>query len=308
MPHPLGVKHVQAIHAVILTGSVTGAAEKLHVTQPALSNRLRDAEERLGFELFERRAGRVVPNANAMLLFEEIERSFVGLQHINNLCERIRQQRRRRLSIACTPAFAATVLPRVLAACREQAHDVFFAVESRSAEQVVALVNSRKADIGFALDTPPFPGVCNEMLAETPIVCYLPAHHRLARRGHTVGAQELMDEPMISLSRNEGVEQITAHAFHAYGGLPAAVAECPAALAACAMAGAGVGFVLFDPLIMTVLDPQLVVARPFEPAINLVYRAYWPESREQPPILAQLIALARHAIESQCAQWKRDNR
>ncbi len=115
MPQPLGVKHIQAIHAVILAGSVTGAAERLHVTQPALSNRLRDAEERLGFELFERRAGRLVANANALLLFDEIERSFVGLQHINSLFDRIRQQRRRRLSIACTPAFAAAVLPRVLA-------------------------------------------------------------------------------------------------------------------------------------------------------------------------------------------------
>lgn len=308
MPHPLGEKHIRAIHAVIITGSVTAAAERLNVTQPALSNRLRDAEERIGFELFERRAGRLVPNTNAMLLFDEIERSFVGLQHIETLCQRIRQQRRRRLSIAATPAFAAVVLPRVLAAIRSRTDDVYFTVESRSAEHVAALTSSRKADIGFALDMPPIPGVRSEVLAEAPMVCYLPRRHRLARRTGTVRAEELRDEPMISLSRSEGIEQVVANAFQVTGGLPAPVVECPAALAACAMAASGVGFVIFDPLPFSLLDPRSVAVRAFEPAANLVYRAFWSESRSQPAELEELISLARREVVALCAQWKRASR
>ena len=65
MVSALGFRHIEAVRAVLLTGSVTAAAEHLHVTQPAVSNTLRDAETRLGFRLFERRAGCLLPNAAA---------------------------------------------------------------------------------------------------------------------------------------------------------------------------------------------------------------------------------------------------
>lgn len=305
--HPLGVKHVQAIHAIVLTGSVTGAAERLHVTQPALSNRLRDAEERLGFELFERRAGRLVATDAAMLLFDEIERSFVGLQHINGLCARIRQQRRRRLAIACTPVFAAAVLPQLLAAWRSELDDAYFAVESRSAEQVAALVGSRKADLGFALEVPAIPGVHSQVLARLPMLCYLAPSHPLARSGQALRAEDLRDQPMVSLSRNEGVDQIVANAFLGCGGPPPAVVECPAALAACAIAGAGMGFAVFDPLPATLLSQGTVAVRGFLPAVDLVYRAYRPETRNTPVEHERLVALAAAELARLCAPWKRDS-
>jgi DNA-binding transcriptional LysR family regulator len=211
--HALNFQHIQTIYAVILAGSLTGAAERLSLTQPALSNRLRDAEERIGFVLFERRAGRLVPTAGAMLLFEEIERYFVGLGQINSLCARIRQQRRKRMSIVCTPVFGAVVLPHIIAAYSKLDRDVFFSIESRPAQHVAAQVQSRKADIGFALEVPTTPGLVSEVLAQLPLMCYLPAAHLLARAGATIHAKELINEPMISLSRNECVEQIIAHAF-----------------------------------------------------------------------------------------------
>lgn len=305
MVQPLGVKHVQAIHAVVLTGSATGAAERLHVTQPALSNRLRDAEERLGFELFERRAGRLVPTAQALLLFDEIERSFVGMAQINALCERIRAQRRRRISIACTPVFAATVLPRVLAAYGRVAEDVFFAVEACSADHVAARVASRKADVGFALDVPPVPGVHRELLADVPMLCYLHPRHPLALRGGTVHAAELLDEPMIGLSRGEGVAQIVETAFAATGRLPATVVECPAALAVCAMVSAGVGFAIFDALPTGLLAAATIAARPFAPTLALTYRAYRSETRAPGAEMLRLVTLAREQLQAQIAPWLR---
>ena len=175
MRHALSFRHVEVIHAVVLTGSATGAAKRLHVTQPAVSNVLRDAQERLGFELFERKAGRLIPTANTLALFEEIERSFTGLSEINGLAERLRRQRGRRVVLACTPVFAAVVLPRMLASLHASLHDaspdVLYTVHSRSAEHVAALVSSHKADLGFGLTVPPMPGVHSEVLAEVPMVC-----------------------------------------------------------------------------------------------------------------------------------------
>ena len=221
MRHPLGFRHVEVIHAVVLTGSVTGAAQRLHVTQPAVSNMLRDAQERIGFELFERKAGRLVPNASALALFEEIERSFTGLGEINGLAERMRRQRGRRVVVACTPVFAAVVMPRMLSTLRQSSPDLLFTVHSRSAEHVAALVSSQKADLGFALTVPPIPGVHSSVLAEMPMVCYLPRTHRLARRRTPVAATDLAGEAMISFSNHEGLDDLVANAFRGCGGPPA---------------------------------------------------------------------------------------
>ncbi len=189
MRQALNFRHVEVIHAVVLTGSATGAAERLHVTQPAVSNMLRDAQERVGFELFTHKAGRLVPSASTLALFEEIERSFTGLGEINGLAQRLRRQRGRRVVLACTPVFGAVVLPRMLASLRASSPELMFTVHSRSAEHVAALVSSQKADLGFGLTVPPMPGVQSEVLTELPMVCYLPPGHRLARRRKAVTQQ-----------------------------------------------------------------------------------------------------------------------
>jgi DNA-binding transcriptional LysR family regulator len=302
---PLSFRHIEAVHAVVLTGSVTAAAARLHVSQPAISNLLREAEERLAFKLFDRHAGHLVPTSNAELLFEEIERSFVGMADINALCERLQRQQRQSLTIACSPAFGATVLPDALRNYRAQVADVYVTVHSRSAEHVAALVSSRKADIGFGLEVAAIPGVHSALLAELPMVCYLPPGHALGKSRRVLTAQQLKREPMITLSRHEGVEDIVAKAFRGEGGLPDIVATCPAAIAACAMVAAGLGFTIFDPLPASLLRKGALQVRAFEPALGLNYRVYWCPDHCQHFERERLLDFVRQALHDRLGPWKR---
>lgn len=309
----LGFRHVEALRAVMLTGSVTGAATRLSVTQPAISKLVRDAEERLGLPLFDRRAGRLVPTPTAHRLFDEIERSFTGLDEINAVGARLRRDPQRQLTIAATPALAAAVLPAVIGEYRRSVEPAFFRVLSRSTEQVGALVGSGKADLGFSLQAPQAPGLHDEPLAALPIVCYLPAGHRLAAQS-AVHADELRDEPMITLSHAEGIDTAVAEAFRDAGPVPAPVVECPAVIAACAMVGAGIGFTLLDPVAAALLRPAGVVLRRFEPALALRFRACWPAATPARFARDRLVALAREALGAIAAPWaggaaqKRDSR
>lgn len=295
MSRTLSFRHVETIHAIVLTGSVTGAALRLHVTQPAISNVLRDAEERLGYQLFDRRGGRLLPTAVADRLFDEIERSFTGLDAINAVSARLERNTRRQFPVACTPAFAATVLPEIAQACAEQGHELFFTVHSRVAHHVAALVASRKADFGFGLAVPPVPGVECAVIAELPLFCYLPAGHALAAQP-VVRAHDLAHEPMISLSRIEGVDDLIDAAFGDGLQRPVPVAECPAAIAACAMVANGLGFMLFDLLPAALFSTRQVVVRPFEPTIRLTYQGYWFASRQPEFDPQPLLAMARQSL------------
>lgn len=298
MTRPLAFRHIEAIRAVLVTGSVTAAADRLHVTQPAVSNTLRDAELRLGFKLFERRAGHLLPFPATSRLLEEIERAFTGLDEVNALADRIRQGEGRRLVVVSTPAFAATALPGMLSAWRRRAPDALIAIESRNANQVATMVAAHRADIGFGPEVPALKGLASEVIAQLPMVCYLPATHRLALRGGPVRAHELLDDPMISPGNVERIEQRIAVAFSRCERMPRTVVECPVVLTACAMVAAGIGFTITTPLPLRLLAPGRLSAHRFEPQIHVPYRAYWMERRLDKHDREQLLQLARAEVDS----------
>lgn len=296
MKRPLNFRHVETIYAVLLTGSVTGGAARLHVTQPAVSNLLKEAEERLGFPLFERHAGRLVPTRKAELIFAEIERSFTGLDAVNTFCARLARQEMRRVVIGATPAFASTALPIAIRAYRETVDDVHFSVTSRGSDHVQSMVASQKVDIGFGLDEPPIPGVSSSLVASERMVCVLPAGHPLANRP-VIHARDLSGEPMISLSRTERIDDIVEAAFADVGGPPPAVAECPAALTALAMVEAGIGFSIVGPFSAYLYRHAAVVWRPFEPVTTLDICSFSVPGRKETLDHAAFLSLVDDAIK-----------
>jgi DNA-binding transcriptional LysR family regulator len=281
MPSKLTFRHVDAIRAVMLTGSVTGAAARLNVTQPAISHLLHDIEEILRFPLFDRRLGRLIPTKRAELLFDEIERAFHGLEMINEFCLRLRDEAQRTISIASVPVVSIALLPAVVRAYREKVGPDFFVIDSPSNEQVMAWVSSQKVDLGFALNSKPIPGVQSEVLGEFRALCLLPPGHRLSKAG-SVSATDLLGDPMIATTRFGRIPEIIADAFRAVGHLPRPAVECPAASAACALVAAGVGFTLLDPVAAYPFRSAGIHFKRFEPAIPFTFCGYWREA-EQPP-------------------------
>jgi len=278
MIRPLSFRHVETIFSVVLTGSVTGAASRLHVTQPAISNILKEAEDRLDFALFERHGGRLVPTRRVELIFSEIERSFTGLDAINDLCVRLHGEERRKVLIASTPAFATAVLPRAIKNYRDNVDDLHFSVVTRSSEYVQALVASRKVDIGFAVEEAALPGVTRELLIRQAMVCLLPPGHPFEQKS-VVTVDDLCDQPMISLSRAEHIEDIVMAQFATTSTRPPSVVTCPAAMMVCALVEAGNGFTILDPISTHLFRNSGIIFRPFVPEVHLSLYAYWVQDR-----------------------------
>jgi DNA-binding transcriptional LysR family regulator len=294
MARLLSFRHVETIHAVMLTGSVTGGAARLHVTQPAVSNILKEAEKRLGFAIFERFGGRVVPTRRAEVIFAKIEQSFSGLEEINQLCSRLTTEARDKVLIASTSAFGSAVLPYAIKSYRRDVNDAQFAVVSRASEHVQALVASQKADIGFALEEPVIPGVSSELLVKAPMMCLLPGDHPLTNKV-TICAMDLRGEPIVSLSPGEhtDLDEIIRSAFADVAEKPSIVAECPAAITACAMVEAGNGVMIIDAISSHIFRHSSIVVRPFIPLLYLNLWAFRIPSRQTGFKQEQFISLAR---------------
>ena len=110
------LRHIEVFGAIISTGSAAGAAKLLHISQPAISKILKHAEQSLGFALFIRDKGRLVPTPEAIRLRQELVPLEDQLRRIRRLSTTLAQGAVRPLAIALTPAIAYSVLPRAIAA------------------------------------------------------------------------------------------------------------------------------------------------------------------------------------------------
>ncbi len=286
----------------MLTGTVTGAANRLHVTQPAVSNILRDAEERLGFVLFERAGGRITPTKKAALLVAEIERAFTGLDAINEVCGHLVRNENRRISIASTPSWAASVLPSVMRRYRDRFPDVRFSLLARSSDMVQSMVMSQKADIGFGLEVPLIPGVRQELVVRSLIRCIVSENHPLANK-RQVGPKDLHGHDMISFSHlNEGTEDTYSDMFEQASSYPESVVDCATSITTCALVESGLGFALVHQAVLHLFKHARVRVIPFVPTTTLDMCAYVSEAHDTSALnLDYMIELAReqaHTLET----------
>lgn len=258
------------------SGTATGAGAMLGVSQPAVSRLLSQTEALVGFPLFERRHGRLVPTVTAQALHEETERIFTGIEEIAALTERLRTQSPRRVVIASLPTLTLSILPGAVMAWRAAGRRETLSIHSRIAGGVLGLVASRQADLGIAVGLPPIPGVRSSPLARTRAWCVMAPGHPLAAKP-VVRAADLHGHSFIALSREEGRQALIDQALRGSGARPLETVECRMTAGAVGMVAAGVGVTVADAFSISVYLQRGLVLRPFEPAVTFEYRLVWPE-------------------------------
>ena len=107
----MNFKQIETFRAVMLTGSMTAAAQQLHTSQPNVSRVIGKLESEIGFELFDRLAGRVVATKGGDALFREVERAFVGLDSLSESAQAIRHAGVGTLRIAAAASISVSVIP-----------------------------------------------------------------------------------------------------------------------------------------------------------------------------------------------------
>ena len=108
------LRHIELFQAILQTGSLTAAAELLHISQPAASKILKHAEQQLGFALFDRVRGKLQPTAEARVLQQQTERLAIDLQNLRRLADSLGRGEECALRLICTPALAQALLPQAL--------------------------------------------------------------------------------------------------------------------------------------------------------------------------------------------------
>ena len=192
------LRQIEAFRAVMLARSVTDAAASLAVSQPAVSRLISDLERQLGFDLFVRQKGRaLVPTEDAEILFREVERAFVGLDHLMKIGRDIQSLRQRSLRVAAPHFLANGLLCEAASRFLEKYPDVSVSIDALPQPEVVELISLRQQNLGLAALPIDEPSIRVDKLGEFDVVCIVGATHPLAQLD-SVDIMKVGDVPIIT--------------------------------------------------------------------------------------------------------------
>jgi DNA-binding transcriptional LysR family regulator len=190
------IRQIEAFKAVMDTGGITAAANALHISQPSVSRLIADLEAAVGFGLFERRGGRVVPTVQGRAFDNAVRRSFAGLALLESAARRIRAQPVDVVRVAALPALATGVLPGAVKDFQSAYPNVKVTIEAVSQRDIEDRIFFGQADLGLGVEIAPRVGIRTLPLVEAAYVLALPARHRLAGR-RVLRLAELHGEALI---------------------------------------------------------------------------------------------------------------
>ena len=265
---------------VMELGTVTAAAEAAHVSQPAVSKTLQQAEERLGFRLFLRQRKRLVPTAEAQAMYPEVIGALAAIDLVQRLGRDLREGRTGLLTLATTPTLAHGMVPAAIRRFREVHPQVSVSLRAETATDVIRLVVDHRVDLGLVMGPVGDSRVLVRDLQRAELGCVLPPGHPLAAR-KVLTAADLAGEALISVAPHQPVRVLLQRAFEE-AGVPLTVAvEASQSSIACALAQAGAGIAVLDGFALMGAREQGMQTRPFRPVVPMQARLL--QSRRRPP-------------------------
>lgn len=193
------LRQIEVFHAVYSSGSMTGAAAMLNVSQPSVSKVLAHAEQQLGFLLFNRVKGKLIATPEGHRLFDHVSTVYRDVDRLRHVAENLRAGHSGHIRVACTPAFGLEVLPMAIASFRELHPDTAFEIETLHLDEMNEALLESRIDIGIAFEPNQRPGIQAETIANSRFVALAPLSIDFGDK-QSLNAEDLCEHPFIGLN------------------------------------------------------------------------------------------------------------
>jgi len=290
------LRELEAFRATVLQGTISSAASYIGVSQPTVSRLLADLEHSLGFPLFTRRKGRVVPTEQGMEFYHSLQETFDALTRLKSRAQAMRKDASRSLTIVSMPALSMAVVPRIVEKFLKRVPDASVRLMTVDVPTYFRMIGEAHVDIGFGNQVGDQPGIEQETLATVDYVCALPPGHPLAER-ERVTLDDIRAEPLISLSElNENIFRHHDRLLASGGHEGASRIQTQNSANAYALVREGLGVALLEPFSAPFWEANGVVVRPFSPGLRYRYSAAINRNARPNRALKALLAVAREVF------------
>jgi len=278
------------------TRGVTAASALLCTSQPTVSRELAELERLLGFPLFDRVRGRLLPTARALTLLEEVHRSYLGLDHILTRAAQLGAGGQGQLSIACLPTFAHAPLPAVCRRFQAEHPDVSVSIVPQETPLLEEQLSEQRHDLGLTEHSNPPAGTRLEALLSFDEVCVLPEGHPLLAKA-VLQPADFAGERFVSLSASDPYRIQFDEIFRYHGVARVMALETHSAVSVCSMVREGLGIALVNPLTALAFSGDGLALRRFSVPIPFRVSVVRPEYRPSTPLADPFAAALRAEAE-----------
>jgi DNA-binding transcriptional LysR family regulator len=203
----MDTRQLAAFCAVVERKSFSQAAERLGVTQPAVSLQIRSLEQRLGRQLLDRSGRRVEPTEAGLRLYASAQRLLALEEHLlEELDADDEGAITGTLDLGASTGPGGTVVPLLLCEFQEQHPDVRVRLIVSDTQTVVDRVAERELELGIVGAGRRHRGVAFEPFFRDEVVLACPSDHQFG--GKTISLDDLKGEKLIVMQEGAGVRQV----------------------------------------------------------------------------------------------------
>jgi len=289
---------IEAFMWIMKTSSATEAASKMLISQPAISRLIKQLEGRLGFDLFERHNNRLLPTRRGTLFYDEVERVYIGLQHLRQFAERLKERAAGQLRVVSMPSFAMSLVPDAATLLAEQFPDLEISLYSYRSSQIVEEMAAQRFDFAITAD-PKLDPRYRSFQYSLPGMCLIPPGHPLAAKA-LIDIEDFANETLIcgepnEQSRNRITQSLTRHAVS-----PKKIWTVSLGEMAIRLVANGAGLAVLNAVSACDAKRGGVVVRPLAFDIRYDFQIILPLEKDLEPAInninAELIALVEQKI------------
>ncbi|WP_245951577.1 LysR family transcriptional regulator [Paracidovorax anthurii] len=236
---------MEVFRAVMLTGSVKGAASLLCMSQPAVSRAIAHTEQTIGFALFQRTKGRLAATQEAQALIGEVEAFYRHAIQVNDFAANLRNGSAGTLTIYTSHCLSRGLVSRAIVRFLANHPKVHVQLRACVLADLPSAVVGNKADLGVAVLPLDHVHLHVQRFTEGRMVCVMPTDHPLAN-AEAVSFADLAAHPTIAPHPSIAFGQMIATALQKAGVTLDSRIDIHHMDVACALVRAGAGVAIVD--------------------------------------------------------------
>ena len=270
------LRQIEAFRHLMESRTMTGAAERMSISQPAISRLIADLEATLELQLFERSGPRLRATTAALRLVSEVERVFLGLDHVEAAARRIRRFPSDPYRIAAPPFLSSGFMARLVARVTADLPDLTVSLHTDTSHAIAEQVSRGEHDFGLCTLATSVQDVTVAHRVTIGTDCVVPADHPLAAKA-VIREVDLDGERIFVLGRSGAIRPQINSVFERANIQMRIVGEVLHASSCASFVAEGLGIALMN----TISARTSVVAGtrivPFSPAITQDFSAIVPK-------------------------------
>jgi DNA-binding transcriptional LysR family regulator len=299
----LTLRQIEVIRAIMVTGTVGGAARLLNVSSPGVSRVMKHAELSVGVKLFSRKGGRYSPTSEADAIFSQINGVYDKVEDLQFVISRIKRGANSELKVGSAPSIANAMVPRAIADVRKAFPNLLIEVDILKREDTIDYLLLGKGEMVAMSYKFDHPMLTFAPLARGRLKCIVPFGHELARAS-SVTAAEIVKYPLIGVDPSDPYGRIMAELFASQSLNYEVAIRARFGTTVCALVTLGLGVAVIDEFTLAADNwPNIRILEIAEPTFFQTYIVHRKDASLS-TYGSRFIAALRTHMEADAAQQR----